>query len=103
MISPIENTGMIMRTQDFSAVRHNEDNHSANVHVQIQERMDKADEANAHTVIQKDNADSADTRHDARDEGRNKYFSTRKKKQNDDVAEEGVVVVKRKSGFDITI
>jgi len=103
MISPIENSGMILRTQDFSSVRHNEDNHSANVHVQIQEALDKSDDANAHSVRKKDNADKSGTHHDARDEGRNKYVNLRTKKKNNKAEEDGVIVKKQPGGFNITI
>lgn len=103
MISPIENSGMILRTQDFSGVRHNEENHSANVHVRIQESIDKSEEANAHSVREKDNADKSGTHHDARDEGRNKYFSLRTKQKKEKEQEDGVVVKKKPGGFNITI
>lgn len=103
MISPIENSGMLMRTQDFSVMRQNEDNHSGNIHVQIQSRMEKTEDVNAHSVVTKDNADGANTEHDARQEGRNRYVNIRKKKKSDALADEGVVVVKKKSGFDISI
>lgn len=102
MISPIENSGMIMRTQDYSTVRQNEDNHSNNIHVHIQEQMDKTDDNKSHTVRSRDDADSSDTHHDARDEGRNKYFDTRKKKS-EKVAKDGVVIAKSKNRFDISI
>lgn len=103
MISPLENTGMIMRTQDFSVMRHNEDNHSNNLHVQIQDRMDKNDDANVHTVRQKDNADESNTHHDAREEGKNKYFNNRNQDSKRRKESDGVVIAKKSSGFDITI
>lgn len=104
MISPIENNGMMLRTQDYSILRQNEDNYSANQHVQIQDRLDKSDDANAHSVNTKDDANGPNTHHDARDEGRNKYVDMRnKKKKQDDELNEGKVIAKSQKGFDISI
>lgn len=103
MISPIENSGMLLRTQDFSAVRHNEENQTSVAHSQIQGQLDKTEEAMSQTVVSKENSSKSDTNHDAREEGRNKYFDIRKKKKNDAVASEGVVVKKSTTRFDMTI
>ena len=103
MISPIENNGMVMRMQDFSSIRQNEENVSVNQHMQIQDTLDKTDDANAHTVREQSDSDGADTRHDAREEGRNKYFDNRKKKGQNSVPLEGRMVAKGRGGFDITV
>lgn len=103
MISPIENNGMVMRMQDFSSVRQNEENVSLNQHITIQNSIDKNGEAVARSVHEKDNSDGADTHHDAREKGRNKYYDTRKKKSKDESLKDGIVVAKGKSVFDITI
>lgn len=102
MISPVENNGMMLRTQDFSIMRGNEDRAIANQHTIIQNDIDKTGENAAHQVLRKDNSDGADTRHDARNEGKNKYYNNRKKKDTA-VKKEGVMVKKSMGGFDITV
>ena len=102
MISPVENNGMMLRTQDLSIIRGNEDRAIANQHAIIQNNIDKTGDNAAHQVISKDNSDGADTRHDAREEGKNKYYNNRKKKETA-VKREGVMVKKNPGGFDITI
>ena len=103
MISPIENNGMVLRMQDFSTVRQNEENISVNQQLHIQDSKSKSDDINAHSVQSKDDSDGADTHHDAREEGRNKYVNMRKKKNGDELPKEGRVIAKGKGGFDITI
>lgn len=103
MISPIETNGTVLRMQDFSTIRHNEENHAGNQHLVLQDAQDKAEDTNAHTVQKKADSDGADTHHDAREEGRNKYIDTRKKKDKNPISREGVVIAKQKGGFDISI
>lgn len=103
MISPIENNGMIARLQDVSIMRSNEDNHSYVAQTRIVADTDnKADEV-VHTVQHKDNADNPDTKHDAKEEGRNKYYSNRIDGKKKSKPSDGVVVAKTQGGFDISI
>ena len=103
MITPIENNGMVLRTQDYSALLQSEENHSSNQHVQIQNNIDKNGEVIAHSVQSKDDSNGANTKHDAKEEGRNKYVNLRKAKNGNDPLKEGIVVVKGKGGFDLSI
>lgn len=102
MISPIEANGMISRAQDISMIRQNEENRGALDHMNIQNKIEKKQEENLQTVRNPDDSDRADTRHDAKEEGRNKYFNMRnanKKKQD----KKDKVVAKSVHGFDIKI
>ena len=103
MISPLENNNMVVRAMDFSAIKANENEHPHTQHVIISEDIQKNDDSHVNTVREKDNADGAGTEHDAKEEGRNKYFSTRKKKQADEVPEEGRVIKINPGGFNMTI
>ena len=103
MISPIENNNMVIRAQDYSTIRQNELAAPNTQHVVIQEQIEHRDDANVHTVRQKDDSDKADTHHDAREEGRNKYFSSGKRKSTKPDDEDGVVIRKDRGGFDISI
>ena len=103
MISPLESNNMVMRAMDFSTIKQNENDHPQTQHVIIQEDIEKNDNSNVTTVHAKDNADRSGTEHDAKEEGRNKYFSTRKTKGKDEVPDEGRVIPLNTGGFNITI
>lgn len=104
MITPIENNNMVIRAMDFQTVRANELDHPHTQHMVIQDDIDKNEDSNVNTVHEKDNADKSGTDHDAKEEGRNKYFSTRRtKKKDDEVPDEGKVIALRPGGFNITV
>jgi hypothetical protein len=103
MITPIENNNMGFRSVDYQAAKVNENEHPHTQHVVIQEDIDKNDDSNVNTVREKDNADKSGTEHDAKEEGRNKYFSTRKTRKKDEIPEEGRVIPLSSGGFNITI
>ncbi len=104
MISPLENNNMVVRAMDYSTIKQNEIEHPHNQHVIIQEDIDRNDDSHVNTVREKDNADRSGTDHDAKEEGRNKYFSTRKtKRAEDEIPDEGRVIQVRPGGFNITI
>lgn len=104
MITPLENNGMLARTQDISMFRHNEVQQPATEHVNTQNLIERKVDDIAHTVQNKSDSDRPDTRHDAREEGKNKYYDMRRKKNSkSDVPTEGVVKVKNHTGFDMTI
>jgi DNA-directed RNA polymerase subunit M/transcription elongation factor TFIIS len=88
---------------DYQAAKVNENEHPHTQHVVIQEDIDKNDDSNVNTVREKDNADKSGTEHDAKEEGRNKYFSTRKTRKKDEIPEEGRVIPLSSGGFNITI
>ena len=106
MISPLENNNMVIRAMDYSTIKQNEIEQPHTQHVVIQEDIDRQEGSHVHTVHEKDNADKSGTDHDAREEGRNKYYSMRntKKKKENDVPDEGrVIPVRPGGGFNITI
>ncbi len=103
MITPIENNNMVVRAMDFQAIKANENEAPQTQHVVIQENIDKNDSAHVTTVREKDDANESGTEHDARQEGRNKYFSNRGQKKKSDVPDEGRVIPLNPGGFNITI
>lgn len=103
MISPIENNGMIARTQDYTSMRVQEDIKLNANQAFIQQEIDESGENHVRTVRESDNSDATDTHHDAREEGRNKYFNNRKNGGNSGMPSDGRVVVKNKGGFDLKI
>lgn len=102
MITPIENNGIISRTQDISIIKQNEDMRSDVTHQQTQTSFDTRQDQYVHTVHSSDNSNRPDTHHDAREKGRNEYFSNRKKSENKKKTEDKVVS-KSYHGFDISV
>lgn len=104
MITPIMSNGIIAQTQNVSAINHGDENRNQISYQATQTTVEvKSEEAHT-TVIASQESDSTDTRHDAREEGKNKYSNNRgnaKKKNNP--PSEGVVVKKKVGGFDISV
>lgn len=105
MISPIESNGMVARTQDYASMRQQDDSKLFGAQLSIQQRMDERDQANVRTVRDANGSGKSDTHHDARDEGRNKYFDIRdKKKAKKEPPTEGTFTLKSNhGGFDLKI
>ena len=104
MISPIEMNGVINRTQDIANLRHNEEQKSiidqGNVNVVMENKRDE----DAYTVQITGDSDKTDTKHDAKEESKNKYFDNRKKDKKSEKKDEDVIVKKKQSyNFDIKI
>ena len=104
MISPIVNNGMMARTQDFASLRQMDDNKAQGVQINIQQQIDDKKEMDVHTVHEADDSNEPDTHHDAREEGRNKYFDMRNKNAKKESKADGIVKSKIPSGgFDFKI
>lgn len=103
MISPLEMNGIVTRTQDYSTMKINEDNHAQVGQNVITDLQDQKYEENAIFVQTSDNSDRPDTRHDARDKSKNEYVDTRRRDKKKKLDEEGIVVNKTYSGFDMKI
>lgn len=102
MISPLENNGIISRTQDISILKQNEDARSDLTHMQTQSTMENRQDQYVHTVHTADNTDAPDTHHDAREEGKNKYYGRQGSKKKKQTVEDRVIA-KSLHGFDIKI
>ena len=71
---------------------------------QAQSIVDNRGDENSRTVISAQDSDATDTRHDAREEGKNKYTDLRNKnKRKPEVPKEGLVMKKSSGGFDLRI
>ena len=103
MISPLENNGMLLRTQDYASIKHQSDIKTENIQTFIQGQIDEREMENVRTVHQSDDSDKPDNHHDAREEGKNKYFNNRKKNDDQKPKGDGRVVVKNAGGFDLKI
>ncbi|HKM20612.1 MAG TPA: hypothetical protein VJZ01_01035 [Lachnospiraceae bacterium] len=104
MISPIEVNGIISRTQDVSSIRHNEENKNMVDQNHFQNKFAQEVDQNIRTVHQSDDSDKSNTRHDAREKGKNEYRGDGgKNKKKKEPEQDGHVSVKGYSGFDIKI
>ncbi len=102
-IGPIEMTGMVTRSQDISLFKQNEDNKpmidQSNSLVSVQK---KAQDQNQQ-VNQADNAEYHEYRYDAKEKGNGSYQDNRNKNKKNKKEEDGKVVVKQTTGFDMRI
>lgn len=103
-ISRVEIQGQITRAQDFTNIKHNEDNKGAVEQAQITDNSDRAVELRLHHVNSSQNADNMQKKMDAKEEGSNQYQGDGGKNRKNKKEPDGKVIVKGKpSGFDLKI
>ena len=103
-IGPVELSGVVGRAQDFTTIKHNEDNKGlidqTNYHNKFEQKINQ----NTKTVQEGNDADGIHKRFDPSEKGDNEYSGDggkkRKKQQEEN---DGKVVIKNKGGFDIKI
>ncbi len=101
-ISRMELQGQVTRAQDFTTIKHNEDNKVTVDQSNFQQQFDRTVENKVRQVRQGDRAESSEKRYDAKDEGNGKYTGDggRKRKKEEKEAD-GKVVFKGYRGFDM--
>lgn len=77
-IKPIVMSGMLQRTDDVGAMKHQQDSRPAVEQQNLQSQISKKTEAQRHQVVSKEESAKADTHADAREEGKNQYFFRKK-------------------------
>lgn len=104
-VSLVELNGMIGRTQEFSALKQSEDNRPLVEQANMQIRHEKEIDANAGKVQATDEADKMQNHADAKEKGNGNYMGDGGKKRNpkEKVPQDGKVVLKGTSHFDISI
>lgn len=102
MISHIELQGQITRSQDFTTIKHNEENKGMVDQVNYQQVFEENVETKVRQVRQGDRSENEGKRPDAKEEGNGRYSGDggrrRKKKE-----EDGRVVLKGHNSFDMKI
>lgn len=101
-ISRVELQGQVTRAQDFTTIKHNEDNKMMVDQNNFQRQFDQTVENKARQVQQGDEAENRGKRFDAKDKGNGTYAGDggrRRKKEEKD----GKVVLKGQSNFDMKI
>ncbi len=103
-ISPILNSGMIQRTDDVGMLKLQQDNRPLVEQQSAQGQMTKRADEFSHQVVTPADSNKTDTHADAREEGKNKYFSQRKSDKKQVQKQEDRVVKKYSSGsFDMKV
>lgn len=107
-ITPIYNNAMMQRTPEISQIKHNQDIRPQVEQQNIQQTNERQIERNARQIVEKEDVSTeGQERHDAKEKGRGIFFDIRKKdskEQRDvDENEDGVVIDKKNSHFDIRI
>ena len=94
----------IPRTQDYTAMKQNEDNKGALQQMTLGEQSQKHTEQRTREVHSSDNADWYTGQYDAKEKGHNEYAGNGgKHRRKEDPGKDGVVIVKQHQGFDIKI
>lgn len=99
-INPI-NIVTMARTQDFTAIKHNEDNKAAMMQLTTTQQEDKAQKLRAGQVLQKEEVNWQQKKFDAKEKGDNEYGGDGGKKRS--LKQKDKVVKKGQQGFDIKI
>ncbi len=105
-ISPVLVSGMIQRTDDIGAIKHQQDAKPAIEQQNAQVQVAKKTEEIRRQVITSEDTNKTDTHADAREEGKNKYFFRKKDSENKkEVQSEDRVIKKTMTGgsFDIKV
>lgn len=106
-ISRIELQGQITRAQDYTTIKHNENNKGMVDQTNFQNHFNKVVDERMTQVHHGENADQTNKRYDAKDKGNGQYSGdggqNRKKDGEKDENPDGKVVIKNTNKFDIKI
>lgn len=104
MITPIMANSIVAQTQNVSAINHGEESKGQLINENSQNVIETKQEEQHSTVVASEDSNKTDTRHDASEEGKNKYFNNRNDKKKNKQDPFGAVVKKKgASGFDISV
>lgn len=99
-INPI-NIVTMARTQDFTAIKHNEDNRAAMMQLTAAQQEDKEQKLRAGQVLQKEEVNWHQKKFDAKEKGDNEYAGDGGRRRNG--KQEDKVLKKGQHGFDVKI
>lgn len=105
IVRPVVIQGTVQNSQNMTSVKHGEDVkpmvEQANIAVSTQKEVKLKSE----NVIKKDDVDKGNEKFDAKEKGKNEYYSVKVKKKKQDTANnaEGSVFVKSTGSFDVKI
>lgn len=101
-ISRVEIQGQVTRAQDFTTIKHNEDNKGMVDQSNFQRQFDQTVENKIRQVHQGDRTENQGKKYDAKEKGNGSYSGDggRKRKKS---GEDGKVILKSQGGFDMKI
>ncbi len=103
-ISRVELQGQISRAQDFTTIKHQEDNKGLVDQSNYQRQVDQKTEVKARQVQQSDRAENEEKRYDAKEKGNGTYSGDGgKRRKKEEKKEDGKVTIKGHNSFDIKI
>lgn len=103
MIRPVEVQGVIQRSQDVTQIKAHEDGKPQQQHSTIVMNQEKAAVENHETVVKQENADKKQEKYDAKEKGKGTYYKIKKKKKEGQSKDDGIVIKKETSSFDMKI
>lgn len=98
---PVELTGIVNRTQDYAQLKHNQDQKPFTEQMNINQQINKQIERNSEVIVKQRNSEWKDEKFDAKEKGKNSYFSMRKKKEKKE--EDGKAEPRKNISFDVKI
>lgn len=102
-VSPID-LNLMQRSMDVAQIKHNEDVKPMVEQANLVIKADKDIQTRMEQVVKSNKSEETDTRHDAREKGKNFYFrEENEKKHKNDEEEDGRIILKRHSSFDIKV
>lgn len=93
----------IARSQDYTAIKHNEDNKGVSQQSNLVQEMQQKTDVKTKQVVQSDNADWQRKKFDSKEKGSNSYAGDGGKNRKRKEEPEGCVVRKGQKSFDIKI
>ena len=103
-ISRVELQGQIARAQDYTNLKHNEDNNPTVQQNTLAQQNTRAVDVKLHHVNDSEQAENRGHKFDASEEGQGQYSGDGGKKRKDKKDEDGKVLIKGKQqGFDLKI
>lgn len=103
-ISRVELQGQLTRAQDFTTIKHNEDNKAAVDQTNFQRQFDQSVDNKLRQVHQGDQAENEGRNFDAKEKGNGTYSGDGGRgRKKEDKEKDGKVVLKGHSSFDIKI
>lgn len=103
-ISRLELQGQVTRAQDFTNIKHNEDNKGMINQANFQNQFDQTVETRVRQVRKQDQTENKEKRYDAKEKGGGSYAGDGGRRRRKEESEgDGRVFLKGQGGFDIKI
>ena len=102
-VGPATLNGLIPRTQDFSAIKQQEDNKPVIEQHNIQENLKLHEERQLKQVNHADDANQHQKKYDAKEKGSNEYQGNQKKRKKPEEKKDGVVLKQASGRFDMKV